>query len=112
MSGQARPILDVRALGRSREAIAYTAGGLFPVLGLTPDGTIVGIVRGGAGQLGIAGRVEAIRCLGAGANLAAAAIVGDDEAADRDYACGVAPAGTIILAYHRSGCYDADGNYR
>ena len=112
MSGQAQPILDVRALGRSRETLAYTAGGLFPVLALTPDGTIVGIVRGGAGHLGIAGRVEAIRSLDGGASWSPPAIVADSEWDDRDYACGVSPAGTIILAYHRSGCYDADGNYR
>jgi hypothetical protein len=39
-------------------------------------------------------------------------VVADSEWDDRDYACGVSLAGTVIVAYHRSGCYDADGSYR
>jgi hypothetical protein len=112
MAGQERAILDVRVLGRSRETIAYTDGGLFPVLALAPGGVIVGIVRGGAGHLGLAGRVEVVRSLDGGGTWSQPAVVADSEWDDRDYACGVSPAGTLILAYHRSGCYDADGNYR
>jgi sialidase-1 len=92
--------------------LAYTDGGLFPILALTTDGTIVGIVRGGAGHLGLAGRVEAIRSLDGGRTWTPPAVIADSEWDDRDYAFGVSPAGTLILAYHRTGCYDAGGNYR
>jgi hypothetical protein len=112
MGASARPILDVRALAHTRETLAYADGGLFPILTLTPDGTIVGIVRGGAGHLGLAGRVEAIRSLDGGLSWTPPAVIADSEWDDRDYAFGVSPAGTLILAYHRTGCYDADGNYR
>jgi hypothetical protein len=112
MGVSAQPILDVRALAQTRETLAYADGGLFPILALTPDGTIVGIVRGGAGHLGLAGRVEAIRSLDGGHTWTPPAVIADSEWDDRDYAFGVSPAGTLILAYHRTGCYDADGNYR
>lgn len=112
MAGQERAILDVRALGRSRETIAYASGGLFPVLALAPGGVIVGVVRGGAGHLGLAGRVDVIRSLDSGNTWSPPATVADSEWDDRDYAFGVSPAGTLILAYHRSGCYEADGTYQ
>ena len=41
-------ILDVRALPGTRETIAYKDGGLFPVLALSNDGTVVAALRGGA----------------------------------------------------------------
>lgn len=112
MPAPTQPSLDVRALPHTRETLAYADGGLFPILALTPDGTIVGIVRGGAGHLGLAGRVEAIRSLDGGLSWTPPAVIADSEWDDRDYAFGVSPAGTLILAYHRTGCYDADGNYR
>ena len=112
MTGSNLPVLDVRALPGTRESLAYMDGGLFPILANAPGGAIVGIVRGGAGHLGLAGRVEAIRSADAGQSWTPPAVVADSEWDDRDYAFGASPAGTLILAYHRTGCYDADGNYR
>ncbi|MYH60243.1 MAG: exo-alpha-sialidase, partial [Caldilineaceae bacterium SB0675_bin_29] len=54
-------ILDVRALPGTRETIAYKDGGLFPVLALSNDGTVVAALRGGAGHNGRERRIEVVR---------------------------------------------------
>ena len=69
-------------------------------------------MRGGAGHLGLGGRVEVIRSLNGGHTWSPPSVIADSEWDDRDYACGVSPAGTVIVAFHRSGSYDADGSYR
>ena len=105
-------MLDVRSLAHTRETLAYAHGGLFPVLTIAPGGAVAGIVRGGAGHLGLGGRVEVIRSLDGGDTWSPPAVIADSAWDDRDYACGSTPAGTLIVAYHRTGCYDTAGNYR
>lgn len=103
-------ILDVRALSSARETIAYKDGGLFPVLAVASD-TVVAVLRGGAGHLGLEGRIEVIRSLDMGQTWTPPAVVADSEADDRNPAFGVSQAGTIILSYHRQANYDENGNY-
>ena len=67
------PTLDVRALSQTREVIAYHGGGLFPVLTTAPDGSAVAVLRGGAGHLGLEGRIDIVRSRDAGLHLDAAA---------------------------------------
>ena len=67
-------VLDVRALPGSTETIAYKDGGLFPVLALTGD-TVVAVLRGGAGHLGLEGRMEIVRSLDAGHTWSPPAVV-------------------------------------
>src|SRR6476661_6461647 len=104
MAGSNLPVLDVRALPGTRESLAYLHGGLFPIVANAPGGAVVGIVRGGAGHLGLAGRVEAIRSTDAGQSWTPPAVIADSEWDDRDYAFGASPTGKLILAYHRTGC--------
>ncbi len=104
-------VVDVRALRGTREVLAYHDGGLFPVLACAGD-AIVAVVRGGAGHVGLAGRLEVLRSLDAGATWSPPAVVADSEHDDRNPALGCSPAGTLVLAYQRMGCYDADGVYR
>ncbi len=111
VSASAPTTLDIRALPGSRETVAYQGGGQFPVLTLATDGTIVAVLRGGAGHLGLAGRIEVIRSLDAGQSWSPPAVVADSEWDDRNPAIGLSPAGTVILSYHRTGCYDEQGNY-
>ena len=106
-----RRVIDVRALGETREVLACHDGGLFPVL-CCAGGAMVAAVRGGAGHLGLAGRVEVIRSLDGGATWSPPAVVADSERDDRNPALGRAADGTLVLAYQRMGCYDADGVYR
>lgn len=105
------PILDVRALPGASEVIAYKDGGLFPVLACTGD-TVVAVLRGGAGHLGLDGRIEVVRSLDAGHSWTPPAVVADSDFDDRNPAFGVTGSGTLILAYHRQGNYDEAGNWR
>jgi len=111
MSTQSTPILDVRALPGTSEVIAYKDGGLFPVLALAGD-AVVAVLRGGAGHLGLDGRMEVVRSRDAGRTWSPPAVVADSEADDRNPAFGVTQAGTLVLAYHRQGNYDEEGSWR
>ncbi len=104
------PILDVRALPGASAAIAYKDGGLFPVLALSGD-TVVAALRGGAGHLGLDGRMEVVRSSDAGRTWSPPAVVADSDFDDRNPAFGVTADGTLILAYHRQGNYDEAGNW-
>src|SRR4051794_2923272 len=103
--------LDVRALPGTREMIAYKAGGLFPVLTLAPKGVILAVLRGGAGHLGLDGRIEILRSLDAGLSWSPPNVIADSERDDRNPALGHSNQGMLVLAYHCQGNYDADGNY-
>jgi len=110
MSIQSTSILDVRALPGTSEVIAYKDGGLFPVLAISGD-AVVAALRGGAGHLGLDGRMEVVRSLDAGRTWSPPAIVADSEFDDRNPAFGVTKNGTLVLAYHRQGNYDEQGNW-
>lgn len=104
-------LLDLRGLASTREATVYHDGGQFPVLAALPSGAIVAVLRGGAGHVGLAGRVEIIRSLDGGHTWTPPAVVADSDRDDRNPAFGVSQQGTLILAYHRTGNYTADGTY-
>ena len=104
--------LDVRALPGSREVVVYKDGGLFPVLTATADGTIIAVLRGGAGHIGLPGRIEVVRSLDAGRTWTPPSVIADSDVDDRNPAFGLSNEGTVVLAYHRQGSYDEAGNYR
>ena len=110
MSNQSAPMVDVRALPGTSEVIAYKDGGLFPVLALSSD-TVVATLRGGAGHLGLDGRIEVIRSLDGGRTWSPPAVVADSAADDRNPAFGVTQSGMLVLSYHRQGNYDEQGNW-
>lgn len=105
-------VLDVRSLPGTRESIAYKDGGLFPVLSLAPGGVVVAVLRGGAGHLGLEGRIEIIRSLDNGRSWTPPNVIADSDRDDRNPGFGVTREGTLILSYHRQGSYDEAGNYR
>jgi len=105
------PIIDIRSLTGASEVIAYKDGGLFPVLALIGD-TVVAVLRGGAGHLGLDGRMEVVRSRDAGRTWSPPAVVADSDFDDRNPAFGVTSRGTLVLAYHRQGNYDEQGNWR
>jgi len=104
-------VLDVRALPSTREVIAYRHGGLFPVLATAADGSVVAVLRGNAGHLGQAGSIDIVRSRDGGLSWTQPQIVANSETDDRNPALGVSAQGTLILAYHRTFAYDAEGNY-
>jgi hypothetical protein len=61
--------------------------------------------------LGLGGRIEIIRSLDGGQTWTPPNVVADSDRDDRNPALGVARSGTLILAYHCQGNYDAAGNY-
>ena len=105
-------ILDIRTLPGTRENIVYKDGGLFPVLALSNDGVVVAALRGGAGHIGRAGRMETVRSLDGGQTWTPPNLIADSEDDDRNPAFGVSGQGTLVLLYHRQHNYDADGNYQ
>ncbi len=111
MTTQSIAVLDVRALPGTSEVIAYKDGGLFPVLALSGD-AVVAVLRGGAGHLGLDGRMEVVRSHDAGHTWSPPAVVADSDFDDRNPAFGVSQAGTLVLSYHRQGNYDEAGNWR
>jgi hypothetical protein len=104
-------VLDLRGLAGTRETLVYHDGGQFPVLAALPDGSIVGVLRGGAGHVGLAGRIEIVRSRDGGRSWTPSEIIADSERDDRNPALGVSQRGTLVLAYHRQGSYDTDGTY-
>ena len=106
-----RPLVDVRALPGTRETVAYKDGGLFPVLTIAPDGTVVAVLRGAAGHLGLAGRIEIVRSGDGGLTWTPPSVVADSECDDRNPALGVSQRGTLLLSYHRQCSYDEQGRY-
>jgi hypothetical protein len=86
-------------------------GGYFPVMVLLPSGRVVGIVRGGAGHLGLAGRLDAVWSDDGGRSWAVPVVVAESERDDRNPAVGVAQSGDIVVAYHHQGSYDAEGKW-
>lgn len=104
-------VIDVRSLSGTRETVAYQDGGLFPVMGQTAGGAAVAVLRGGAGHIGRAGRMELVRSLDAGRTWSPPYTLADSEDDDRNPAFGVSQKGTLVLLYHRQHNYDAAGNY-
>lgn len=105
-------IVDVRTLPGTRETTAYHGGGLFPILALTPRGDVVAALRGGAGHLGRAARMEVTRSSDAGRTWSPPNPVADSDDDDRDAAFGISSQGTLVLLYQREHRYDAEGNYQ
>ena len=103
--------IDVRSLPGTREVVSYKGGGLFPVLAVAPNDVAVAVLRGGAGHVGLAGRIEVIRSLDGGQTWTLPNVVADSDWDDRNPAFGVSHRGTLVLSYHRQGSYDEEGNY-
>lgn len=108
---ETRPAVDIRHLTATKETIAYADGGIFPVLAITADRTIVAVVRGGAGHLGLGGRVEIVRSIDGGESWSPPIVVADSDWDDREFALGVSASDTLVLTYQRQGGYHADGTY-
>lgn len=103
--------LDLRKLPSSREVYICRDEGYFPVL-INPRGEeVLAVLRGGAGHVGIWGRLDAVRSLDGGRTWIAPTVIVDSEADDRNPALGQAPDGTVVLAYHAQGSYNKDGSW-
>ena len=85
--------------------------GYFPVVVSDAKGTAVSVQRGGAGHIGIRGRLDAVRTQDFGGSWREPAVIVDSERDDRNPAVGLLGDGTLLVAYHWQGSYDVDGKW-
>jgi len=104
-------MIDVRQLPGTTVGSVVEDQGYFPVIaGLGGDECLV-VLRGGAGHIGISGRLDAVRSADGGRTWENPVPVADSERDDRNPALGIAPDGTLVLAYHWQGSYDEQGKW-
>jgi hypothetical protein len=103
--------IDVRSLPGARQVTLVREAGYFPVLALVGEREVVAVMRGGAGHLGIEGRLELVRSRDGGATWLPPSVIVSSEWDDRNPAVGVAADGTLVVAYHHQGSYDDQGRY-
>lgn len=101
--------LDLRQLPAASEVYLCHDEGYFPVIINPQAEEILAVLRGGAGHVGITGRLDAVRSLDAGKTWETPTVIVDTEVDDRNPAVGQAPDGTVVLAYHAQGSYNEDG---
>jgi hypothetical protein len=103
-------MIDVRSLPGAKVVTMITDGGYFPVLAALPDDSITAVLRMGAGHVGLAGRLDAIRSTDGGLTWSAPITIADSDADDRNPALGYHD-GAVICAYHIQRNYDDEGRY-
>ena len=103
--------LDLRELPAASEVYLCHDEGYFPVIINPQAEEILAVLRGGAGHVGITGRLDAVRSLDAGKTWETPTVIVDTEVDDRNPAVGQAPDGTVVLAYHAQGSYNEDGGW-
>jgi hypothetical protein len=92
-------------------SLVVSGQGYFPVALRLQDGRIAVVLRGGAGHLGIQGRLDVVFSADEGKTWTKPVVVVDSPADDRNPAFGQAKDGTLIVAYFRTARYDASGRY-
>ena len=88
-----------------------TGQGYFPVALRLADGRIAVVLRGGAGHLGIKGRLEIVFSADEGKTWSKPTVVNDSPADDRNPAFGQAANGDLIVGFWRTATYDETGRY-
>lgn len=104
--------IDLRKLPGATITQVVTGQGYFPVIACLGGEELLVVHRGGAGHMGLGGRLDVSRSTDGGKTWGAPQTVADSERDDRNPGFGVAPDGTIVLAYHWQGCYDAEGKWK
>ena len=103
--------LDLRKLPSTTIADVVSEQGYFPVIA-SPDGTrCVVALRGGAGHIGLGGRLDAVHSPDGGVTWERPTTIVDSERDDRNPALGITADGVLVLAYHWQGSYDEEGKW-
>lgn len=90
-------------------AFAARGQGYFPVICALDEDECVVALRGGAGHIGLGGRLDLVRSTDRGASWSAPVTIADSERDDRNPALGLGRGGSLVLAYHWQGNYDEKG---
>ena len=88
-----------------------TGQGYFPVALRLKDGRIAVVLRGGAGHLGIKGRLDIVFSDNEGKTWSKPIVVNDSPVDDRNPALGQAANGNLIVGFWRTASYDETGRY-
>lgn len=92
-------------------SLVVSGQGYFPVALRLKDGRIAVVLRGGAGHLGIKGRLDIVFSADDGRTWSQPAVVNDSPVDDRNPALGQAANGDLIVAFWRTATYDENGRY-
>src|SRR5437899_9802614 len=92
-------------------SLVVSGQGYFPVALRLQDGRIAVVLRGGAGHLGIKGRLDMVFSSDEGKSWTGPTLVVDSPVDDRNPALGQARDGSLVVAYFRTANYDAQGRY-
>ena len=103
--------IDVRELPSAKQVTLVRDAGYFPVLTLLGEREVIAVLRGGAGHVGLGGRLELVRSRDGGATWLPPTIIADSDRDDRNPSVGVTSDGTLVVAYHHQGSYTAEGRY-
>lgn len=103
--------VDVRRLPGASEHTVVSGQGYFPVIAVDETDNLLVVLRGGAGHLGLGGRLDAVRSNDGGRTWTAPTTIVDTDRDDRNPALGYNADGIAVLAYHWQGSYDEDGQW-
>ena len=103
--------IDIRYLPGTTVTDVVRGQGYFPVIAGLGGQECVVVLRGGAGHMGLGGRLDSVRSTDGGTTWQAPVTIVDSERDDRNPALGLATDGTLVLAYHWQGSYGADGRF-
>lgn len=102
------PVAKAPGLSRS---LVVQGQGYFPVALRLQDGRIAVVLRGGAGHLGIKGRLDMVFSSDDGRTWTPPVVVNDSPVDDRNPALGQARDGTLVVGFWRTATYDDQGQY-
>jgi hypothetical protein len=102
------PAAKARGLTRS---LVVAKQGYFPVAIRLQDGRIAVVLRGGAGHLGLQGRLDMVFSSDDGRTWMPPQVVVDSPVDDRNPALGQARDGTLVVGFWRTAQYDDQGRY-
>lgn len=102
--------IRIEELPSTRSVVLGEDSGYFPVVATVTGTDVVILWRAGAGHMGVAGRLEAVRS-DDGETWSEPVAVADGKWDDRNPAVGVTAGGVIVVAYHVNGCYGDAGQY-
>jgi hypothetical protein len=107
----ARPGEQDKLPATLERSLVVSGQGYFPVALRLQDGRIAVVLRGGAGHLGIKGRLDMVFSSDEGKSWTKPALVVDSPEDDRNPALGQAKDGSLVVAYLRLAKYDEKGRY-
>lgn len=104
-------LLNVHDVPGTTAHDAIVGQGYFPVITSLENNDVLIVHRGGAGHIGLSGRLDVIRSTDGGETWGEPVTIADSDRDDRNPAFGLAQDGTVVLAYHWQGNYNANGEW-